>query len=63
MIFLILHSYLVAIVNERYAGHGEEEGHRHFQLLGGVAGTDVVPLKIVVTRRYGYVAPVFCFGV
>ena len=59
-VFLEFHSYLVAVVDERYAWHGEEESHCHFELVGGVAQLDVGSLVVVVGRWDCDVAFGFC---
>ena len=49
-IHLILHTNLITIIDKWNTWHGEEEGHRHLQLVWRVAGTDVRTLVIVVGR-------------
>ena len=45
---LVAHAYLVAIVDKGYAGHGEQEGHGHAQLVGGIAAAGTEALEVVV---------------
>ena len=49
-IHLKLHTNLITIIDKWNTRHGEEEGHRHLQLVWRVAGTDVRTLVIVVGR-------------
>ena len=57
-IHLILHTNLITIINKRNTRHGEEEGHRHLQLVRRIAGTDVRALVIMVGRWNSNVAEI-----
>ena len=66
-IHLILHSNLITIIDKWNTRHGEEEGHRHLQLVWSVAGTNVRTLVIVVGRWNSDVAEILggivCLGI
>ena len=64
---MILHTNLITIIDKRNTWHGEEEGHRHLQLVRRIAGTDVRALVIVVGRWNSNVAEILgsieCLGI
>lgn len=59
----ITHADLVTVIDKRHAGHGEEEGHCHLELLRGVAAARAEALEVVVGCREGHIALVVRGGV